>query len=115
MNIDPLTKEHFTPKRSNQKFANRENQIKYNNQLAKLKRKEKAYVHSVLHTNWKILKELLGRQEEVVKSKDYMLGAGYTFGCHTHIREVKSIKWNMVYNYGYTTTNTRNNFKIKKL
>lgn len=115
MKIDPLTKEQFYPKRSNQRFANRENQIRFNNEIAKAKRQEKAYVHSVLQKNWKILSQIVKNQEEVIKSQDYLLGAGYIFGCYTHIREIEGQKWNMVYNYGYTTTKTKHQFKIKKL
>jgi hypothetical protein len=37
---DPLTGELFTPERKNQKFATRENQIKYNNGKAALKNKK---------------------------------------------------------------------------
>ena len=39
--IDPLTKEKFIPKRRNQKFSKRENQIVFNNNKAYKKRQEK--------------------------------------------------------------------------
>ena len=40
--IDPLTKKEFTPSRPNQKFANRRNQIRFNNLKSAEKKRRKA-------------------------------------------------------------------------
>ena len=58
--IDPLTKEKFIPKRRNQKFSKRENQIVFNNNKAYKKRQEKAPFDNILESNRKILNQILG-------------------------------------------------------
>ena len=45
--MDPLTGEEFVPKRSNQKFASRENQIRYNNLKAKEIRQAKSKTRKI--------------------------------------------------------------------
>ena len=57
---DPLTKESFVPKRSNQKFSCRLNQINYNNRKAKSKRLAKAPYDNVLDSNRNILIRIIG-------------------------------------------------------
>lgn len=58
---DLLTNELFYKSRSNQKFANRKNQIRYNNIKAYKKRKAKAPTDKILDKNRAILKKVLGR------------------------------------------------------
>jgi|SRR6185436_15446976 len=110
---DPQTGEVFVPKRSNQKFATRKNQIKFNNEKQKVIRKENYHVNRNLANNKKILKTLLGDAEDVVKSKDYLLGAGYQFAYFTHTLRTGA---QLVYcNYQYCIFFTENNnIKIYK-
>lgn len=63
---DPLTKESFVPKRSNQKFSCRLNQIKYNNRKAKSKRLAKAPYDKILDTNRNILIRIIGEEDDCV-------------------------------------------------
>ena len=81
---DPLTKEAFAPKRYNQKFASRKNQIKYNNILARRKRLAKIKIDQPLDRNRTILKGILNGKAEQTKSKDWLLALGYRFGYYTH-------------------------------
>jgi hypothetical protein len=81
---DPLTGESFTPTRSNQFYANRKNQIKFNNQKQKRERKENIIINRYLLRNKKILKYLLSTNKEMIKSKDFLLGAGFKFEYYTH-------------------------------
>lgn len=76
---DPLTNELFTPKRTNQRFANRQNQIKFNNLLAKKKRIAKAIYDKPLDRNRNVLKKVLGDNKEIIKSKDFLSALDYNF------------------------------------
>ena len=96
---DLLTGEFFTPKRSDQRFANRENHIRYNNEKAKKKRKAKAFIDQTLDTNRNILKRILGNHSEIVKSKEFLLGAGFNFGYITHKAVIDNVTWSCFYDY----------------
>ncbi|WP_299114110.1 hypothetical protein [uncultured Winogradskyella sp.] len=112
--MDPLTGEVFIKRRSNQVFANRANQIKYNNLKAYKKRKAKSGIEKILDKNRKVLKTILGPNEEIVKSHDFLEGAGLHFGCNTHIISREGVKWICVYDYAYSLVE-KNIFKIIKL
>ena len=112
--IDPLTGETFIKKRSNQVFANRENQIRYNNSKAYEKRKAKAQIDNILERNRQVLKKTLGSNKEITKLRDYLEGAGLNFGCNTHTIMKEGNKCICIYDYAYSLIDT-NTFKIIKL
>lgn len=100
--IDPWTNKEFTKHRSNQKFSCKENQIRYNNEKARKKREAMAAINRTLNTNRKVLQSILGENERVKRSRDFLLGAGYHFGVFTHSMKVEGVLWNCVYEYGIT-------------
>ncbi len=111
---DLLTNELFTPKRVNQRFACRKNQIEYNNLLAKKKRIAKAGYDKPLDRNRNVLKKVLGDNKEVIKSKDYLSALDYHFGLsmyQTIIDKEKNITAKGIYEY-LIIPMTNNNFKI---
>ena len=110
---DPLTGELFTPSRNNQLFASRKNQIRFNNNKANTKRRSKAVVDNILDGNRSILQRLLSDKKEVKFSKDYLLGAGFNFGCLSHNRNIDGIIWTCIYEYGYIKTQN-NEYRIIK-
>ncbi|MEM9687625.1 MAG: hypothetical protein AAF934_12000 [Bacteroidota bacterium] len=110
---DPFTGETFHKRRSNQKFASRENQIRYNNRIAREKRKAKALVEQYLDKNRTILKTILGNEKVITKSRDFMLGAGFHFGCHTHSIQRGKELWKCVYDYAFLNIGN-NQYKIVK-
>jgi hypothetical protein len=112
--IDPLTGETFVKKRNNQVFANSKNQIRYNNLKAREKRQAKAQSDRILDKNRKVLKITLVTEKEIVKSKDYLEGAGLDFGYNTHTITRNGLKWICIYDYAYALIGT-NTFKIIKL
>ena len=61
---DLLTQEVYYKKRSNQKFANPQNRIRYNNLKAGKKRAAKAPFEKPLDQNRNILKKILGTDSE---------------------------------------------------
>lgn len=112
--IDPLTGEVFNKRRNNQVFANRQNQIRYNNLKAYEKRNAKAQIDKILEINRQVLKVTLGSNAEIIKSLDYLQGAGLHFGCNTHSINRDGVKWICIYDYAYSLIDT-NIFKIIKI
>ncbi|RCT54583.1 hypothetical protein [Winogradskyella sp. KYW1333] len=112
--MDPLTGEEFVPKRSNQKFASRENQIRYNNLKAKEIRQAKSKTRKILDTNRRVLQIVLGPHNEITRSYDYLLGAGLNFGFNTHTMKMQGVTWTCIDDYAYTRIDA-NTFKIIKL
>lgn len=99
MNIDPFTGEEFSSKRSNQKFANRANQIAYNNFKAKNLREAKASVDKRLETNRRILARICEDASLQSVSKDYLLGAGFDFRFFSQSVHYRNVACQVVYNY----------------
>lgn len=111
--IDPLTNEPFTPERSNQRFATRANQIKYNNLKAKKKRSAKSEIDVILDKNRSILNILSNPQRTDKISKDYLLGCGFKFSCITHQINKDGLTYNCIYEFGYAILEN-NEIKIIK-
>ena len=81
---DPLTGEEFIPHKINQKFASKENQVIYNNALAKQRRDFRSRFINPIENNFRILFHLLGKKERMTIDKDELLQKGYRFGALTH-------------------------------
>jgi len=111
---DPLTGELFVTNRTDQRFANRRNQIMFNNRIAQEKRRLKAPYDKPLDRNRAILKSVLGKSREVTKSRDYLEALGYHFGLSMY-QLVVDKKTNLTAKgiYEYLIINLDNNhFKI---
>ncbi|MBC5773137.1 hypothetical protein H8S95_03600 [Pontibacter sp. KCTC 32443] len=100
--LDLLTGEEFTPGRRNQRFASRENQVRYNNLLAQQKRDAKRPLDRALDTNRTILKRLLGEAKSVTFSREYLMGAGYDFTAYTQIAQNEKASYWCVYEFALT-------------
>ena len=100
--IDPYSGEGFIPKRYNQKFANRSNQIAFNNLKAREIREKKKPIDNVLEINRKILFKLLNNESSIIKSKDYLLGSGFDFNFFNRSFEKDGVNYQCVYNYAIT-------------
>jgi len=111
---DPLTGEEFYKKRSNQIFASRANQIKFNNKKAFRKRKAKSLPDKILDRSREVLKNILGDMESVERSYDFLLGAGLHFGFCTHHINIDGVKWVCIYDYAYALIDNKL-FKIIRL
>jgi len=96
--IDPFTSEEFTPKRHNQRFACRANQIAYNNMLARKKRELLRVPNTKLNTNRSVLKKLLERGNKTV-SKEFLLGAGFNFSYYTQNYNHEGKQFHAAYEY----------------
>jgi hypothetical protein len=97
--IDLLTGEKFVPNRVNQRFQNPKNRVLYYNKKAKKIRHMKSIYDKPLHKDYMILLELLDSKKEVVFSKDYLLGKGYSFGVYTHIENYNGKSCYAIYDF----------------
>ena len=106
LKIDPFTGEEFQPKRGNQFYANRKNQVDFNNLKAKVNREHKAAINTPLDTNRKVLQKVLQNQIKVQRSKEFLLGAGLDFNFITHRRtDENGIQWSCVYEFQFRQIN----------
>jgi len=100
-----FTKEEFTPNRANQKFINNNARISYHNEIARKKRLTKAFIDKALDKNRNIILNLLGGKNEIIISKDYLLGAGFDFEKCTHQQTIQDIIYTGIYEFGYSKNN----------
>lgn len=109
--IDPLTGEEFTPKKISQRFANKENRIKFNNEKAKSLRIELAPVINPLKLNYKIIKELIGDNMVLIKNKEFLKGKGFDFTVSTGNEIFKGKIYPMIFEY--LIINDFSNYEVK--
>ena len=102
---DPYTGTEFTPKRYNQKFETRRNQIAYNNTKSRDIRHQKYTVDKTLEGNRRILANILNGANSKVKSKDFLLGAGFVFEYFNKSMIQDNINYQCIYNYAITKLN----------
>ena len=105
--IDPLTGEEFVPKRSNQKFASRQNQINYNNQRASKERRSVQFIQDKLKRNRDVILKLLGGQSEVVVNVETMQSLGFSFYVLTHLLNEEDRLMVCIYDVGYQKINEK--------
>lgn len=111
---DPFTGEEFYPKRNNQKFANRKNQIAFNNKKARLLRETQFPVNTALKQNLNILKVILAGRNSIEVSKTYLLGAGFNFQFYNRTLKKDGVKYQCIYNYAICLLEN-GNYKIIKM
>jgi hypothetical protein len=98
--IDPLSKAKFRPNRANQKFANRTNQIRYNNLKALRKRRAKSKFDKALDRNRTIMEKLLNGKDTIVKSRDWLEALDFSFDTYTHVGKYKEQTIAYCYEFG---------------
>lgn len=97
--IDPYTGEMFVPKKISQRFANKENRIKYNNEIAKKIRIEQAGIINPLKLNVKIIKGLLGIKHQVIVHKEFLRGKGFDFTISSGNDRYEGKIYPLIFNY----------------
>ncbi len=109
---DPLTGEEFIPKRRNQKFASRKNQIAYNNEKAYSIRMANEPTQRILNKNRKVLSQKLGDKKDVIVTEEFLRGADFDFGCYSNYVLIdKTTPAFKIFNY-YLIPLENNSFKI---
>jgi hypothetical protein len=108
---DPLTHEEFTKQRSNQKFSSSKNRIQFNNLKARQKRFMKSSVDRILDQNRTILLRIIRDKKETNVSKEYLLGAGFSFSYYSFIKEINEVTYFGIYEFGIAKI-SGDNYKI---
>lgn len=97
--IDPFTGEEFIPKKISQRFANKENRIKFNNDKAKKIRIEQAPIINPLKLNLKIIKELIGNKREIILNKEFLRGKGFDYTVNSGIERFNQKIYPLIFTY----------------
>ena len=98
--IDPYSGESFYPKRNNQKFSCRENQIAYNNEKARKTRNEHGLIDKQIRKNYQILSVILKSSSKAIKSGEYLRARGYNLSFMNNYSEHEGKTYYGVYDYG---------------
>ncbi len=110
--IDPFTGEEFIPKKISQRFANKENRIKFNNDKAKKIRIEQAPIINPLKLNYRIIKELIGSKMEIILNKEFLRGKGFDFTVNSGIERYNQKIYPLIFTYLVINDFSENNVKI---
>lgn len=98
--IDPHTGEKFTPKRANQIFASRKNQVAYNNAKTRKKRAKMELIDKHNRKNWRVLNSILGLRRRKVATVLTLKSKGFNFNFFNNIRRHDGKKFYCVYDFG---------------
>jgi hypothetical protein len=113
---DPLTGVVFTPARSNQKYLNSVNRIRFNNEKAKKIRQAKSKVDIPLRINYKVLSDILQEDKEKIVHKEFLLGKGFDFRYTTNHVQNNGKSSPVYYDYVLSTVEgIPDHLKIQKL
>jgi hypothetical protein len=114
MRKDPHTGELFEPKRNNQVFANRNNQVAFNNLKARKNRNKTILLDKRLKKNRTIISNILGANQTVEISKQFLSGNGFDFSVFNRIIKKNEVEVYGIYEF-YLQPISNNNFKLGKL
>lgn len=109
--IDPYLNVEFEPTRSNQIYKNRASQIAHNNQKARSKRMNKAYIDNILDKNREILLSIMKNANEIIVSDTFLKEHDYNASYHTHALTSNGENYWCVYEFKLTRIN-ENEIKI---
>jgi len=99
MRKDPYTGELFDPKRNNQVYANRKNQIDHNNKKAREERNRTNVLDRRLKDNRILIIELIGEDNSVVLSKEYLKGKGFDLSIFNRMLMIDQVQAYGIYEY----------------
>ncbi len=100
---DPLTGEIFVPKKVTQRFKNRVNQIKFNNQKQSARRAFLGILLKPLTKTHRILTEALGGEDTVTLHREWLEGAGADMTLFTHIETIDENSFQAIFNFKITS------------
>ncbi len=98
-NIDPLTREKFELKRSNQKFASSKNRIKFHNEKAKKLRLKLASINKPLLQNFRLLDSIMKNENEKIFHRQFLLGLGINLALFTNAVKYNNNNCISIYNF----------------
>ncbi len=110
----PYDKSWFAPHRSNQIYASRENQIAHKNERVRKEKELTKQKDNALKKNRRICEVLVdAEKKEVVVTKDYLSGSGFTFSVFNGSAKVEGVVATCIYEFYVKRENEQ--FKIGRL
>ena len=97
----PYSGEMFKPKRSNQKFASKQNRLSFYNKQYKEKRQPLRAINQKLFRNYSILEIALDNTSEVLVSNDYLRVRGFDFTYITHFTKDNDHRYFCLYDIAF--------------
>ena len=91
--------ESFIPTRTNQKFANAKNRIRFHNEKRKEVMQARALIDTKLHKNYNILLELMDDYNNRDFHIEFLRGKGYSFGVLTHYQKFQNENHPALYDF----------------
>lgn len=111
--IDPYTKEEFIPKRKNQIFANSKNKTDYHNAQANELRERRAVIDKKIHSNHRLLVELLKENDKIEIDEKILEGKGFFFNVFNHTVKYENRWWaSAIYEFLYFKEKDSNKITI---
>jgi hypothetical protein len=98
----PQSGEYFKPKRSNQKYASKYNRVAFHNRKYRELKIPLEKVNQILFRNYNIISELIGDNNEIILSNDYLKGKEYDFKYMTHIYIEDNTTYFGLYDFAFT-------------
>lgn len=96
---DPLTGETFTPKKVTQRFKNRANQVKFNNQLQSIRRQFLGILLKPLMKTHRVLTNALRGKDSIMLHKEWLAGADADMTLFTHIETIDQKRFHAIFNF----------------
>lgn len=103
--ICPYSGEYFKPKRSNQKYASKYNRVAFHNRKYRELKMPLKKVNQILFRNYSIISELIGDDNEITLSNDYLNGKEYNFKYMTQIYMKDDKTYFGLYDLAFTKVN----------
>lgn len=91
--------EDFVQTRSNQKFANSKNRMKYHNERRKQIVGLRTSIDNKLHKNHNILVELMNGKDNKLFHKEFLRGKGFSFNVLTHYQNYQNKNRHAIYDF----------------
>ena len=113
--IDPLTGEEFVAKRSNQRFANAENKIRYNNRKNAEINKERAFFDKPCKKGELVLRTLYNPKSDNIFHKEFLQGMGLRLDAYNNVEEINNERIICYYGYALRKVPDSDNYQIIKL
>ena len=101
----PQSGEYFKPKRSNQKYASKHNRIAFHNKQYRESRLPLERVNQKLYKNFNIISGLMGNDNEIILSNDYLKGKEYDLKYMTQIYIKDDKTYFGLYDLAFTKVN----------
>lgn len=103
--------EEFIPKRRNQIFANAKNKTDYHNEKANKLRESRAVIDKKIHSNHRLLLELLKNNDKIEIDEKILEGKGFFFNVFNHVVKYDNRHVYAIYEFLYFKE--KNSIKIK--